>query len=105
MIDVNGNDYGDYDCACCEGKRFWLPRQDQLQNMLYVLPTDKRYNQKDLYDIGFVACPNVICKELIEFSESDCEMGMETMEQLWLAFVMKEKFNRIWSENKWNLKS
>ena len=81
----------------------WLPRQDQLQDMLYVLPTDPRYHGEGVFNISFVACPNVICKELAEFSEADCEMGLKTMEQLWLAFVMKEKYDKVWNGKDWEL--
>ena len=74
----------------------WLPRQDQLQEM--VIPED----EKD--------CLNKYIVLLDDFQDwvlNDCT-GLEwahlhavTMEQLWLAFVMKEKFNKTWNGDKW----
>ncbi len=68
----------------------WLPRQDQLQEMLdkgtiwsnslkfeYFLREEGSYNIK--------AYP-------YQFS---------TWEQLWLAFVMKEKHNKTWNGSDW----
>ena len=77
-------------------KEIWLPRQDQLQEM--VIPED----EKD--------CLNKYIVLLDDFQDwvlNDCT-GLEwahlhavTMEQLWLAFVMKEKFNKTWNGDKW----
>jgi len=65
----------------------WLPRQDQLQKMLY-----------DKYPrwIGL----------LLFFSDwladnTSAEDEISTPEQLWLAFVMKEKYNKIWNGEDW----
>jgi hypothetical protein len=73
-------------------KIFWLPRQDQLQEI--VLPTLKYQDTEHL---------------LRAFNEWDfSEKGYEpysrlltSMEQLWLAFVMKEKYNKIWNGEEW----
>ena len=48
-----------------------------------------------------VACPDVIVLNLKAFSENDCDYGLETMEQLWLVFVMHEKYNKEWSGEEW----
>lgn len=29
---------------------------------------------------------------------------IDSMEQLWLAFVMKEKFNKVWDDGEWKWK-
>ena len=68
----------------------WLPRQDQLQKMMgisdlwvltlrfeYFLRTEKTYNIRE-YPFGFTS-----------------------MEQLWLAFVMKEKYQKTWNGKEW----
>jgi hypothetical protein len=70
----------------------WLPKQDQLQRMMkakadkllielvnYLQDNQKFYKNgrvKKLYLTG-------------------------SMEQLWLAFVMKEKFGKVWVKGKW----
>ena len=68
----------------------WLPRQDQLQEMM-----SKQQRLDNL---------------LIDFYEYHCRKqkwwGMAdavfpSMEQLWLAFVMKEKFNKEWKDGTW----
>jgi len=64
----------------------WLPRQDQLQEMLgeHGLQT--------------------ICAEIYQFSTSEYGSRFAmygSMEQLWLAFVMKEKFGKRWTGKTW----
>ena len=78
-----------------ENNTVWLPRQDQLQEM--ALPTLKYQDTEHL---------------LRAFNEWDkSEIGYEpfsryftSMEQLWLAFVMKEKYNKMWDGDKWERK-
>jgi hypothetical protein len=67
----------------------WLPRQDQLQGILpwalaslihgmywFVYNREGVKTEKDLY-------------------------GFTSMEQLWLAFVMSEKFKKTWNGKEW----
>ena len=57
----------------------WLPRQDDLQEIMNM----------DLGDM---------MKALLDFKNSICELegsGFDTLEQYWLAFVMKNKFGKI----------
>ena len=64
----------------------WLPRQDQLQEMVGK-------------DVGL----QTLCCRLYEFS-TDQGAGITingSMEQLWLAFVMHEKFNKVWNGIDW----
>jgi len=75
----------------------WLPRQDQIQGMMYTLAI----NEVTENGKSSVACPDVIVLDLKEFSEKDCEYGLDTMEQLWLAFYMHEKHSKIWDGEKW----
>ena len=66
----------------------WLPRQDQLQEML-----------KDGLSTGiFGHTSRMVCyfEEHYKYRNS---LGIDNMEHLWLAFVMKEKFFKIWSKS------
>ena len=71
----------------------WLPRQDQLQEM---------YNGKDLEWTFWDFVTFVDEGEhdyTIEFSSY--AKSFNSMEQIWLAFVMKEKYNKVWSGEDW----
>lgn len=66
-------------------KLIFLPRQDQLQGMI-----------KDTYQSSLVlSCALYHWIMKLDLRESD------SMEQLWLAFVMKEKFNKTWNGEDW----
>ena len=68
-------------------KKFvWFPRQDQLQN---------------LFDLKYVDSHYRLLREIREFSISEEGNNFSTLEQLWLAFVMKEKFNKVWNGSEW----
>lgn len=60
----------------------WLPQQDQLQEMLGNVDESYRVFRKWL-DTSWVK------KILVSW------------EQLWLAFVMKEKFGKVWDGEDW----
>lgn len=62
----------------------WLPHQDQLQGMLEGTVHDK---------LG----------RLYRAIEKMIMYPHETMEQLWLAFVMKEKYNKVWNGEQWGI--
>jgi hypothetical protein len=85
----------------------WLPRQDQLQDML----KDKiRYNHKNTYGYvkgpapeGFIAgCLHQEFHKFMVYEDQYifCE-AFNSMEQLWLAFVMHEKYNKRWDGKEW----
>ncbi|MCK5236306.1 MAG: hypothetical protein KAR06_04895 [Deltaproteobacteria bacterium] len=74
------NEYGD---------TVWLPRQDQLQEM--VSDGDCAYDLFHRFEI-WVNCYDAEISQL--------ELSME---QLWLAFVMKEKYNKVWKGEEWCL--
>jgi hypothetical protein len=65
----------------------WLPRQDQLQEMVsnevIRLMCDMSYFWAD-YDVN--------------------TKGKLSMEQLWLAFVMKENYKKQWNGEDWEVK-
>ena len=66
----------------------WLPRQDQLQEMVYP---------------EYFAPLQTMCGVLYDFSISEYGGRFTldgSMEQLWLAFVMHEKYQKRWNEEK-----
>jgi len=69
----------------------WLPRQDQLQNIIspYLQELLDTICEKD-GDIGY------------QFMH---EYDLNSMEQLWLAFVMKEKYKKTWDGEQWTQSS
>lgn len=73
----------------------WLPRQDQLQGMVD--------------NIGGSYYPSL--SSLMETTSDKTPLGhymvkpeynyCDSMEQLWLAFVMKEKWGKVWTGKEW----
>ena len=70
----------------------WLPRQDQYQKMVD--------NQFDW--IGFDKQDNLAFYK--GYLPSEIVVRGASMEQLWLAFVMKEKYNKVWDGEDWKAK-
>ncbi len=72
------------------GNNLWLPRQDQLQEMVGG------------FDAGFVDWNGWIIMVYPEqrnpFSKP---WRFDSMEQLWLAFVMSELYQKKWEGSKW----
>ena len=66
-----------------ENEKVWLPRQDQLQGILEI-------GDKLLAGIDWLGN---FCEEYGN--------NFTSMEQLWLAFVMKEKYKKIWKVSEW----
>ena len=87
-----------YEVEDLKAECIWIPRQDQLQEMYCSIPKDGKH-QKEAP--SYLACCNVLCEEIYEFSKKDCEMGLQSMEQLWLAFVMWELYQKRWDGEKW----
>ena len=75
--------------ACWHRDCIWLPRQDQLQEMM----------------LEYTANSNITLMETLIFrikgDGRDVYGKCCSMEQLWLAFVMKEKFNKVWTGEQW----
>ena len=68
----------------------WLPRQDQLQEM------GKDKGQPS--DYGLIArMYQFVFGDGADFNDHQCY----SMEQLWLAFVMKELYGKVWSGEEW----
>ena len=69
-------------------KAVWLPRQDQLQDMViekYATPWDLA-----------IAFSNVLMGENASYFDN-----FDSMEKLWLAFIMLEKYKKKWKEGEW----
>lgn len=72
----------DYNHECV-----WLPRQDQLQEMVKINNAE--------FPVDVVRKLNSFCENYVYPS------GLMSMEQLWLAFVMKTKFKKTWNGEGW----
>ncbi|KKM73564.1 hypothetical protein LCGC14_1409150 [marine sediment metagenome] len=68
-------------------KSIWLPRQDQLQEMVSI-------------ERGNIFTGLVALRLFIE-SNAQYEMTDWSMEQLWLAFVMKSLYQKSWDGTEW----
>jgi hypothetical protein len=73
----------------------WLPRQDQLQEMLdHTLRATHKLFSRFVLDDYF--------KPTLRESEKGSPFAyFSSMEQLWLAFVMEECYNKRWTGNEW----
>ena len=70
----------------------WLPRQDQLQEMI-----------PRITDVRCLVLPKLLCEFVYYNHSSVCNTAKQftSMEQLWLAFMMKEKYNKVWTRQEW----
>ena len=77
--------------------KVWLPRQDQLQEMVGTFPKafEKLVNEVGINDFNYGL------EEMFEWGLFGQYSSLASMEQLWLAFVMKDKFNKVWDGKKW----
>ena len=75
-----------------DGDALWLPRQDQLQEML---PLEARSYLGPIRDFAF--------ENEMNFSGVRNVFVFSSMEQLWLAFVMKEKHDKVWNGEEWDV--
>ncbi len=66
----------------------WLPRQDQLQEMVSTC-FKAGLDLEILYAWYQRNRPHDVADE------------WDSMEQLWLAFVMKEKYGKVWTGSEW----
>ncbi len=69
----------------------WLPRQDQLQEMVWDKLGDYCTNKISSLSWG-------VYSFYLHNEESPIP---DSMEQLWLAFVLKERWNKTWDGEKW----
>lgn len=66
----------------------WIPRQDQLQEILKKKTEILKKRLDELLDNFYLWSKNTRDK-------------FTSMEQLWLAFVMEKKYNKIWDGINW----
>ena len=124
-IEISGNIYKDTPNKTKYGT--WLPRQDQLQDMLFGELIDKIR----IFNEMFISPPIIKFKEITEeqikefrdawlkmketrepillYSEQSDEINIDvvynennyfsSMEQMWLALAMKENYNKVWDNN------
>ena len=70
----------------------WLPRQDQLQEMVPTQIAGTKPNLKMISEFT----------HFFDYWDTNgIPINLTTWEQLWLAFVMKEKYNKVWDGEKW----
>jgi len=72
----------------------WLPRQDQLQEMVKDRLMPYAYITLQMFTKWFYISGELDA-ELISQDDS------QTFEQLWLKFVMQEKYKKQWDGKKW----
>ena len=77
-------------------RKVWLPRQDQLQEML-------EWAKKGTYGVLLIDAFYNWSKKT--FNPQPFGNDSMSWEQLWLAFVMKEKYNKTWSGEEWVTKA
>jgi len=82
----DGYYYGYCDC----NREVWLPRQDELQEMIPL-----KMSASWLFLDAFIRDYMETIDESYDFPSWD------SWEQLWLAFVMKEKYNKTWNGEDW----
>jgi hypothetical protein len=69
-------------------KAVWLPRQDQLQEMVME-------NYATPWDLA-IAFSNVLMGENASYFDN-----FDSMEKLWFAFITLEKYKRKWNDGEW----
>ena len=84
-----GNFYYYNDSHLSIRKHHWLPRQDQLQDML-------KYDEQPLDSL-------IVSFWLWYDKKGGKKLQFTSMEQLWLAFVMKRNYNKIWNSKDWGV--
>ena len=93
-----GPHYNYYWCNC-NAQCVWLPRQDQLQEMVEEIKDKNhlifrfyKFLMRSKYEKQSSQSTYVVLINIIE----GC-----SMEIMWLCFVMKEKYNRSWNGKDW----
>jgi len=85
-------------------RHIWLPRQDQYQKMVYedIVQNCQKTTHWELKDYYFEMLTDAfkLRKWYIQDQCYDYD-HINSMEQLWLAFVMMEKFNKEWDGEEW----
>lgn len=69
----------------------WLPRQDEIQEMM------KETFNSSFYSMGWIR--NIV--DWMNRQGKYAHQFKDSMEQLWLAFYMWEKYKKTWNGEKW----
>jgi len=96
----HSNEYG---VEIRRSHHIWLPRQDQLQELM-KLPLDElieafvdKIGASDYSWMDSEVEPWQMYGEIFGINWKQ----ITSMEQLWLAFVMSERFGKVWSGKEW----
>ncbi|MCD6295929.1 MAG: hypothetical protein J7M30_02120 [Deltaproteobacteria bacterium] len=77
----------------------WLPRQDQLQEMVWENIVE---NDPLRGECVKSQKPELLSNNFNKYVMKDGDRPrLESMEQLWLAFVMKELYSKTWNGKEW----
>ncbi len=80
-------------------KAIWLPTQEQLQEIILPILREKYNNSVPLRKMNR---EGIWVMDLFHaFLTEDRLFHSNDMNELWLAFVMKEKYNKIWTGEDW----
>ena len=84
----------------------WLPRQDQLVCILLESLYLREYNYcsglcKMLDDFNYYI--EIDHNDCFDPREDDCVNSQKSLDQLWLMFLMKEKYNKKWNGTDWEV--
>ncbi|MEW6002457.1 MAG: hypothetical protein AB1638_07415 [Nitrospirota bacterium] len=69
----------------------WIPRLDQLQEIVDWKNWECRIRKKDKLEMHYIS---------ISGKQNSGIVTGKSMEQLWIAFVMKEKYEKVWDSKK-----
>lgn len=69
----------------------WLPRQDQLQEMIH----DYKYK------LGRFSGSHGLIRDFAFWVEEVSNLPCASMEQLWLAFLMHDPYRKKWTREDW----
>lgn len=109
VVNFMGRDFKDHFHECRDAT-VWLPRQDQLQNILierFTGPHSLLTHFKEFYNStdscpdnnatgeGYTPCES--CK-----TEQKVKSKFKTFEQMWLVFYMDEIHDKLWGDNNWS---
>ena len=94
---INGNDSWCY-LEFFKDNFTYLPTQERMQEMLN--------SERCMNDLRFEYKIEALLYHLSEFisiknGRYNLSKSNDSFEQLWLAFVMKEKYHKIWTGEKW----
>lgn len=76
----------------------WLPTQEQLQEMINWDSVIQKSQCNQMWKKNYRE--GVMLVELIDFYRMAINRQND-FNEVWLAFVMKEKYNKIWTGEKW----